>query len=670
VSVIDDIKDRIARDPVFAHACLFRDRHPNQPAPFHADMILLLHGPSERVCVLSFRGSAKSTLAEEAIIIKALTGAHQYCVVVCATLSRAIDRLRSIKHEFTNNEMIEELYGPQEGETWQVDRAVLSNGVCIDAIGAGQSTRGLKYLSYRPSYALVDDLEEMNLNLDNVSTPEKRKEISDWYTGVFLPSLSRPSPSAPPALVRICGTALHPESLISRMSKSPDYESLTVPVRIVDASGNDTSSWPSQFPLPWILETRARYEREGQLATYLAEFECQASVPSDRPFREEMFVFEPRVRTFEPVYVIYDPARTAVQGRSCATGMVAASWFGGKLLVWEAVQAFWTPTEIIDSIFKKNDEYAPIEIGFEETGLSQWAMQPLRQAQIMRGSIPLRAINPPKGPGKENFLLRLEPFFAAHEIIFCGSRSKFQKLIDELLGFPYGLVDTINALAYMLEIRPGEPIYSIFRNDHVVDGFQPSRRADPYLLIHSDGIWSCGILVEALGEGLRIIADWCEEGGLAQMVPSVIRAARARAGRDLPAYCPPIHWRAHDRIGLWPAASSAGQMVMQGGDLTLGQAEVRRLLAFKLGDTPLFQVAREASWTVRAMSGGYARAPGESEAMPGPYRLIGESLESFATVLSGAAQEHEGANFRFTKDGRKFLSSTVPLGRERKRESA
>jgi hypothetical protein len=169
---------------------------------------------------------------------------------------------------------------------------------------------------------------------------------------------------------------------------------------------------------------------------------------------------------------------------------------------------------------------------------------------------------------------------------------------------------------------------------------------------------------------LRILADWCEEGGLAQLVPAVIRSARARAGRDLPAYCPQVHFKAHDRIGLRPAAASVGQTLLQGGDLTLGQAEMRQLLTLKIGDIPLFQVAREASWTVRAMSGGYARAPGESEAMSGPYRLIGEAIESFATVLSGGAQEREGTNFRFTEDGKKFLSSMVPLGRERKRETA
>jgi hypothetical protein len=65
-----------------------------------------------------------------------------------------------------------------------------------------------------------------------------------------------------------------------------------------------------------------------------------------------------------------------------------------------------------------------------------------------------------------------------------GPRDKFQKLIDELLGFPYGLKDTINALAYMLEIRPGEPVHPSFGNAHAVNGFQPAPQAVPCLLFN------------------------------------------------------------------------------------------------------------------------------------------------------------------------------------------
>jgi hypothetical protein len=267
--------------------------------------------------------------------------------------------------------------------------------------------------------------------------------------------------------------------------------------------------------------------------------------------------------------------------------------------------------------------------------------QPLRLEQSKRGHrLPLHALNPPKGPGKENFLLRLQPVFAAGEAVFCGERQQFRKLIDELLGFPYGLKDTINALAYMLEIKPGEPVYSQFRNAHVTDGFQPSRGRQMYLLLHSDtGGWSGAILVETGDQRLLVLADWCEQGGLAEVVPAAIQSARAKAGRaDLVAYCPPIHFKAFDRVGLRPAAASAGVSLLQGGDTTLGQAEIRRLLQNQIvmgdGAQPLLQVSREAAWTIRAMSGGYARAPNAIDAIPGPYKVIGEALESFAAFVN------------------------------------
>jgi hypothetical protein len=55
-----------------------------------------------------------------------------------------------------------------------------------------------------------------------------------------------------------------------------------------------------------------RAPAEGQLETFAQEYLCQAASPQTHAFREEHFRFEDRPRTWEPVYVIYDPARTAV----------------------------------------------------------------------------------------------------------------------------------------------------------------------------------------------------------------------------------------------------------------------------------------------------------------------------------------------------------------------
>lgn len=643
-------------NPREAHLTLFRKRHTFDSPKFHRDMISLYWGKHQKVVILSFRGSAKSTIAEETIALKALAKDFDYAVIVCATVDRAAQRLGSIKRELETNEDIEWLFKRVRGPVWQETRIVLANGVCIDAVGAGQNTRGMKYLNARPGFALIDDIEENTASNDNVSTPEKRDELRRWFRGTFLPALAQPSP-----IVRICGTMLHEESLIGRYSRAEGWQSLVVPIEHKDENAERVASWPALFPISWIDQEREHYVADGQTETFEQEYMCRASAPETRAFREGMFRFETRARTWEPVYVIYDPART-VGPQSCATGKVVASWLGGRLLVWEATQAFWQPDELIDDIFDADDKWSPLEIGVEVTGLNQFVEQPLRIGQARRGhSLPLRSLNPPRGPGKENFLLRLQPLFAAGEVTFCGKRQQFQKLIDELLGFPYGLVDTINALAYMLEIKPGEPIYARFQNDHVSESEQrPSRVGDSYLLLNSDGIWSCAIIALSEGEGLKIIADWCEEGGLAEVVPANIRSARARSGRRLIAYCPQVHFKPYDPIGLRPAAESAGQSVLQGGDLTAGRAELRRMLGLRLGDAPLFQVSREASWTLRAMSGGYAKDAGETEAMRGPYRVVGEAIESFAAVLAGLTIDEDRLLLGVTKDGRQYHSS-VPV---------
>jgi hypothetical protein len=93
---VDDLRARVAASPIFAHRLLFSHTHENLDAPFHMDVIELLHGQDEQVVFLCFRNGAKSALAEEAIAIGALTEAWRYFVIVCSTERRACDRLFAI----------------------------------------------------------------------------------------------------------------------------------------------------------------------------------------------------------------------------------------------------------------------------------------------------------------------------------------------------------------------------------------------------------------------------------------------------------------------------------------------------------------------------------------------------------------------------------------------
>src|ERR1700680_4765204 len=132
-----DLIEKLFANPIEAHLAIFEKRHPFQSPKFHRDIIGLYWSKAEKVVVLSFRGSAKSTIAEETICLKALVKDFEYAVIVCATVDRAAQRLGSIKRELETNEEIEWLFGRQRGKVWQETRIVLANGVCIDAVGVG-----------------------------------------------------------------------------------------------------------------------------------------------------------------------------------------------------------------------------------------------------------------------------------------------------------------------------------------------------------------------------------------------------------------------------------------------------------------------------------------------------------------------------------------------------
>ena len=640
-----------AADPWFAHEIIYS--HKLKSAPFHEDMVRLYWQNHPRKVFKCFRGAAKSTRAEEAIALQAQMKRFNYYVILGANEDRACDRLMTVKYHLETNENLINLFGPGKGPVWQATRIVLPNGVCIDAIGAGQSLLGMKYLEDRPQGAFADDLEEMSRYLDNVSTPEKRRELAKWLYGSFLPALSKDP------VFQMAGTSWHQESLIETASRSPDFLSLTVPVEHLDEAGERISSWPDRYSLADIDKLRKEYEDANQHEVYAQQYMCVAVAPESRSFKQEMFRFdEGRVRTWEPCYVIYDPARTATAA-SCATGKIVASWVGNRLLVWEAKALFILPDELIEDVFKSDDDYGPIAIGVEETGLNQFVLQPLRASQVSRGHpVPIRPLNPPRGPGKENFILRLQPLFAAGEVIFCGQRQSFDGIVKELLGFPYGLKDTINALAYMMEIKPGVPIYGEFGQENVFGGDRMLGRGAFYLCLNSDSSQTCGVLVEARSGKCGVIADWLESGDGGNVIPGMAASARAISGHAPICYAPKNHFQKYDAIGLRAAAHSAGLRLMQGGGLIEGRGELRRLMTIMRGQQPLFQVSKEATWTLRAMTGGYAREPDKTEAMPGGYRLIGEALESFAAVLAMGALDNDGeVVYAETKDGRRYISA-------------
>lgn len=647
--------EQLVRSPLVAHGLFFGERHSVASPKFHASIINDWHSSRPKVLTLAFRGAAKSTLAEEAITVIAALGQTRNCVILGESEARAAERLRSIKHNFETNDYIEGALGVRPGDIWTDTRCTLTNGAIIQAYGRYQSLRGVKHLDQRPDLIFMDDLEDK----ESVSTPEARHKTRQWYTSTVLPAV------AVGGRMRMAATPLHPEALAVTLGKTASWTQRLYPIIFKGDSDQWQATWPTMYSVEWALAKKQEMEEVGQGEDFVQEYMCQATDPASQTFTADMFRIAPRARSYHAVYAVYDPARTTNKS-SATTGKAVCSWIGSRLIVWESFARKMMPDEIVQDIFATDERYSPVAIGFEENGLNEWALQPIRAEQLRRGyTVPLRPLSAPKG--KLDFIRGLQPYFKAGEVEFAAD---MPDLRAQLLGFPTGLIDAPNALAYMLKMKAGVPIYENFREEIIMADAKPASRAPTYLALNTDGRVTTGVLVQMLRGRLTILADWLHEGDAGTALPDIIQAARlelpaagttgaqAVAPSSLRPIAPREHFDEYSTLALRAVARRSKLNVQRGGAADIGREELRALLRRFVHDEPAIAVHPRARWTLRALAGGYSRQLDSPDPTPGAYAVLMAGLESFAALLRGGldAVDSQPA-YAYTEDGRKYISA-------------
>lgn len=660
-SLLEDAVRLIAADRVRAHEVIFKHRHPLPTAPFQKEIIKAFHGPHPRIVCEAFRKAAKSTIAEETLIIGAALGEFKNALIIGASYDRACERLESIKHEFETNADLEQIFGVLPGNiTWANDKIVLTNGVIIQAKGAGQSLRGVKYHDKPPDFVLIDDLEDE----ESVRTPDARFAMKRWIYKTLIAALVRA------ARIRFIGNRLDPDAVIVQVANDKDWLHFIFPIMVQDmATGKWKATWPEAYDLDWVYAKRDELQRQGLFEDFNQEYMCEADAPESKLFRPEHFtnIVKARVRTWQACWAMVDPARS-VGKRSAATAIPVWSWVGSRLVVWECLIGHWLPDEIIDKMMAIDTEYRPVVLGVEEDALNQFILQPLRQAMVKRGQpLPLRAMSAKRytqGRGKEDFIKSMQPFFAAGEVEFAKPLPELQA---QLQSFPKGLIDGPNALAYALKMRPGAVMYEDFTEQNIVAEAVVSPLMPLHLAMNATQTYVTAVLLQYDGRRLSVIADYVDEGDPGQIAGAVVRRAQVDAqGRPIRVSAPPMHFDQWRHVGLRAALARVPIDCNIGGDIRTGRDEVRALFRGSVRGMPAIQIAHAARWTLNAFAGGYCRAMGDngrvsSEPDDNLYSTLMAAVESFCAltrVASGLDPEND-ATLRRTGDGRLYRSAMV-----------
>ena len=628
---------RLLGDPVAAHEIIFADSHANKSAPFHEEMVTAFHSDNEYEIFLCFRGSSKSTKAEETIALRAAAGLIHNCVVVGDSYTRATDRLKTIRRHLASNKWIRYLFsdraGEIQGDTWTEGKIELSSGCLVWSLGQGQAVLGTKHGAYRPDYAFADDLEDA----ETAATELSRAKLADWWWSEFLPALAPKGERR----VRMAATPWHPKALAVQLSKHPAWVSHTIPIEYIDELGNRVAAWPDRFPLHIIDEMKDQFIIAGKARNYAMQYQVEAVNPELQLFKEENFLVEPRVRTWEPVYLAYDPARTT-KDTSATTGIVAASYIGRKLVVWEARGVRIPPSEIVSDIFRLEQKYEPISIGVEKDGLEEFLMEPIRHEQMKRGVllpvVPLQAPRRRGGDTKDDFITKLQPFYVQGEIIFAGQEADFREARSQILSFPVGDKDILNALAYIPQLRGGEPVYTDMTADNIADT-ELTPVGSYTLAVNAGSHGTTAALFQYAHKTMLIHRDWVSGAPPGEALSSIIQEARLETGKNPLVVIPPFHFDVRNSYGLLAALRGVSEG-RKGGDIIRGREFLRELLRGEARGAPRLLLAAPATWTRRAMSGGFVWLAGHTEAREGLYRTLMEGLEA---AVAPAAYAKPGA---------------------------
>lgn len=661
----EKLVEELVASPALAHNFFFGDRHKNTTPKFHRTIINDWHSQHPRVLDMAFRGSAKSTLAEEAMTIVGALKQASNILILGENEPRAVDRLRSIKHNFETDERFEQGLGVTQGNIWGETKCTLSNGVIYQAYGRGQSLRGVKHIDQRPDLIFMDDLEDK----ESVSTPEAREKTKIWFASTVIPAMETDG------RMRMAATPLNPEALAPTLAKTSQWLTRVYPIIYKDEAGGWAATWPDRYSTQWALAKWQEMIELGRGEDFVQEYLCQATDPASQTFTDAMFRIVPRARSWHPVYAVYDPARTTNK-QSATTGKAVCSWIGRKLVIWDSFARKMMPDEIVADIFTTDEQYNPVAIGFEENGLNEWALQPIRTEQLRRGyTVPLRALQAPKG--KLDFIRGLQPYFKAGEVEFA---TDMPELRQQLLGFPTGLIDAPNALAYMLRMKMGVPIYENFREELIDPAARIAGRNPTYLALNTDGRVTTGVLCQLVKGRLIVAADWLYEGDAGQVLPDILEAVRLELPRVaaqplgkggpqsvFPSALRPIapreHFDEYSTLSLRSVARKLRITISKGGAADQGREELRGLARGLVHDQPRLAIHPNARWTLRAMAGGYARDIDKSEPQDNAYRVLMAGLESFAALLRGGLQPLDNSpNFAYTEDGRKYISALAHRG--------
>lgn len=181
---------------------------------------------------IAFRGAAKTTGAKELLLYICCFGLEKFVIYCSETNTFAVQDVFEVRRELSTNPTIRQYFGVisskavrgQEGE-WSRDAYYTTTGTYVLARGVGQQVRSALRNSYRPTLAIINDMDSKN----TVKTEYMRASQKAWFFQDMFNAVDDID-----GKVFFNGTIIHEDTVPTQLEQNPMWKVFKYPVMDVD----------------------------------------------------------------------------------------------------------------------------------------------------------------------------------------------------------------------------------------------------------------------------------------------------------------------------------------------------------------------------------------------------------------------------------------------------
>jgi predicted phage terminase large subunit-like protein len=433
------------------------------PTPwFHLEWWDLCCSDDPLVAIAAPRGHAKSTaITHTYVLASVLFRDRSFVIIVSYTEGQAVEFLRDIKKELTDNHDLQALFKikglKKDTETDIIVEMDDGHQFRIMAKGSEQRVRGLKWDYKRPDLIVCDDIEDDELVLNQ----DRREKFRNWFDKALLPIRSDNG------IVRMVGTVMHMDAVLERLMPK-DFQKTTViePLKMYSTEKRyvwksvkyqactedfKTILWPEKISEEVLRGHYARYQAQGNPEGFYQEYLNKAIDPHHSFFRRADFIpmREADHEKYKQYYMACDLAISQKERADYTAIVVGGVDEFGYLYIVDVIRERLDGKEIIDALLALNKRYN-CELVTMERGQIEKAIGPFLKTEMLETNsyMNMNLVTPTKD--KQQRARSWQARMRAGTVLFDTKADWYLAFEQEHLRFPRDRHDDqVDAAAYL-----------------------------------------------------------------------------------------------------------------------------------------------------------------------------------------------------------------------------